>query len=417
MKKLLLSILLAIAFLTCQARAETLETAIDKQLSSKGERFIFSTNVNFGYDYDFGYSKIDQGKVQKDKSNNIILDDRFRNTVYIENILLNSKARLTELLEVNLSGEIISNGLSSEPLYNIDNYKNFNNFLTDRKNNLKNIWYRTGIIQDVNFALKDSTIDGSMIIGQQVIPFGYTGTSTDRKVSKFPSITTMTEYINFNLKGLEDTPYQNSTMSDVRDIGVTLSGNYTGFKFASGIYNGTGPNMLDNNNEKDYFFRLDYLARFFELGASHLRGKHIGYKNALSATPERKDFEMYKSGVHSKIGNEDFYIAGEFILNQEKWNDNTSTDQYGWYIESFLNLKNLLSANVRYESFFDTNVLKNKSNASYNLKRFSASLYQSVYPNVRLKQEYTHNWEDLTNGSDKTFSNYGLVSITTQMTF
>lgn len=417
MKKLLLSFLLALAFLTCQARAETIESLVQKQFAMKDEMFVFSTNINFGYDYDFGYSKIDNGKVQKDKNNNIILDDRFRNTVYIESILMSSKARFSDLLELNISGELISNGLNSEALYNIDNYRNFNTFLSDRANSLKNIWYRVGTIQDVNFIIKDSSVDGNLVVGQQSIPFGYSSTSNDRKISKFPIITTMTEYINFNLKGLEDTPYQNSTMSDIRDVGVTLSGNYTGFKFASGIYNGTGPNMLDNNNEKDYFFRVDYTTRFFELGASHLRGKHVGYKNALAFSPERKDFEMYKSGVHSKLGNKDFYIAGEFILNQEKWSDNTSTDQYGWYVESFLNLKDILYANVRYDSFYDTNVLKNSNKAMYNLKRFSASMYQNLASNIRLKQEYTHTWEDLNNSNEKTFSNYGLVSVTTQLSF
>ncbi|MFN8576290.1 MAG: hypothetical protein U0354_05490 [Candidatus Sericytochromatia bacterium] len=384
-------------------------------------QFEFHGNVNFAYDYSFGFSKIQDGKVLKDSSNNIILDDRFRNYLYIQNANFEATVNIARLLHINLSGALLANGLTPEPLYNPDSYKDFAKFLDDRKKGTKNIWQRLAILQDLNIAVKDPSIDGSLIIGQQIVPFGYNSINTlTPNIVTTAIITPMTEYFNYNLRNLTDTPYQTSSLTNIRDIGISLSGNYSTFRFFTALYNGAGPNTFDNNNEKDIFARFDYiLPNIAEAGFTHWRGRHVGFKTIYSDNPTRVEYEMYRTGFHGMIGNKDLNLKGEILFNQDSWFDKTDISTLGWYLEGFFKAPTILSAAARYESLYDNNVLKNQNqSANYIVRRFVGSLSQDLANSIRFKQEYVHTWEDYVSKSgDKANTNFGVFTVSIGYTF
>ncbi|MEK7431616.1 MAG: hypothetical protein AABZ74_00670 [Cyanobacteriota bacterium] len=377
------------------------------------------TNFSFGYDYNFGFSKIDKGLVSLDKNNNLLLDDRFRNTLYINDFDVTLRNEFLSILSTNVSLSIVSNGFNAEPLITIDSFKEYNKFLNDRKNNIKTLWQRFFIIKDVNFEVKDPTTKGKLVIGQQSIPFNYdSNTTLNKPVSFHPSLTPMTDLINFNLKKETELPYQNSTLTNARDLGFMLTGNYQFFRFYSGVYNGAGPNIFDDNNEKDLFGRLDIIINNFELGISHLRGKHTGFKNIFDKSPERLDIETAKTGLHSKIGTPNFYLLGDYTFYQDNWNDKTVVDKNGWYVELVGKAEKIVSGSLRFENFYDSNVLLNKEkNVNYNIKRFVANFSQNIGPNIISKQEYSHTWEDLNESKNKYMVNYGIASVNLQFIF
>jgi hypothetical protein len=385
------------------------------------EKIEIHGDVGFGYDYSFGFAKVEGNKVLLEKTNYLALDDRFRNYIYIDHVNLLLKANLARVLTANISTAIVSNGLFQEPLYNPDSYRDFKVFLQDRRANIKNIWQRYLILQDINFVLKDETVDGNLVIGQHLIPFGYFNNNTlNPPIATNPLITPMSEYINFNLRAEDDTPYQNSTLTRLRDIGLTLTGNYSGFRFMAGVYNGAGPNSLDNNNYKDFFGRFDYIVPALgEVGISHWRGRHVGFKNVYAVNPGRDEFEMYRTGLHGRLGNDRIFLAGEVILSQDRWMDKTDVEQLGWYVEGTIKAEQIFSGTLRYESFADNNALKNvKRTSYYNLKRFVASLTQSFADSVGFREEYSHTWEDINETSgNKAFSNYGIASVNLLISF
>lgn len=384
-------------------------------------QFEFHGNVNFGYDYSFGFSKIENGKVLKDNLSNLTLDDRFRNYLYIQNASLEATVNIAKLLHINLSGALLSNGLNAEPLYNPDSYKEFSKFLDDRKKNIKNIWQRYGVLQDLNISVKDENIDGSITIGQQIVPFGYNSVNTiTPNIVTTSIITPMTEYINYNIRNSTDTPYQTSSLTNIRDIGISLSGNYSSFRFFTALYNGAGPNTLDNNNEKDIFTRFDYiLPGIAEAGVTHWRGKHVGFKNIYAELPNRIEYEMYRTGFHAMIGNNNLNLKGELLFNQDSWLDKTDVSGLGWYLEGFFKAPAILSATARYESLYDNNVLKNQSqSANYFVRRFVGSLTQDLANSIRFKQEYVQTWEDYVSKSgDKANSNFAVFTVSIGYTF
>lgn len=384
-------------------------------------QFEFHGNVNFGYDYSFGFSRIDNGRVVKDNTNYLSLDDRFRNYLYIQNANLEATVNIARLLHINVSGALVSNGLNAEPLYNPDSYKEFAKFLDDRKKNIKNVWQRYAVLQDLSISLKDANIDGSLTLGQQIVPFGYNSVHTvTPNIVTTAIITPMTEYINYNIKNPTDTPYQTSSLTNIRDIGVSLAGNYSNFKFFTAVYNGAGPNTLDNNNEKDIFGRFDYiLPGIAEAGVTHWRGRHIGFKNIYANNPTRVEYEMYRTGFHALVGNNDLNLKGELLFNQDSYYDKSDVSGLGWYVEGFFKAPTILSAAARYETLYDNNVLKDQSqSANYVVKRFVGSLTQDLANNIKFKEEYVHTWEDyIAKSGDKAFSNFGVFSVTVGYTF
>lgn len=411
-----------VSFSSTKAYANTdsnIFNPFDKNNKKNSNDFEVKTNFSFGYDYNFGFAKVDSGKVLKEKNDTLTLDDRFRNTLYVNDFDLIVKNTFFDIVKTTVSTSVVSTGFNAEPLLNVDAYRNYNSFLNDRKNNLKNLWQRFLIIKDVQFEIKDPTTNGNMIIGQQLIPFGYNSESTlNKPVSNYPILTPMTEYINFNLREDNSLPYQNSTMSDIRDIGFSLNGNYPYFRFNAGLYNGSGPNTFDDNNEKDLFGKADLILGNFETGISHLRGKHIGYKNIYDNAPKRDELELAKTGFHGKLGDKNAYLQGEYILAQDNWSDKTIIDKNGWYIEGVVKAEDVFSGSLRFETFYDNNVLKNKEkNVNYNIKKVVGSFAQNIGPNIISKQEYSHIWEDLSDSGKKSTVNYGIITANLQFKF
>lgn len=423
-KNLLANTLLFVFFIsiTNKAYANVPSTAFDpfnKDNKKSQNNFELKTNFSFGYDYNFGFAKVDGGEVLKEKNDLLTLDDRFRNTLYVNDFDLIVKNTFYDIVKTTISTSLVSSGFNAEPLLNVDSYRSYNSFLSDRKNNLKNLWQRLLIIKDVQFEIKDPTTNGNLIIGQQVIPFGYNSEGVlNKPVSNYPILTPMTEYINFNLRTDNSLPYQNSAMTDIQDIGFTLNGNYPNIRFSAGLYNGSGPNTFDDNNEKDLFGKLDLILGSFEFGGSYLRGKHIGYKNIYDVTPKRDEIDLSKLGLHGKIGGKDVYLQGEYLLAQDNWSDKTSIDKKGWYVEGVMKAEDIFSATTRFETFYDNNVLKNQDkNVNYNIKKVVGNFSQNIGPNIISKEEYSHIWEDLSESGKKTTVNYGIITANLEFKF
>lgn len=408
--------------LTSKAYANTPSNPFDpfnKDNKKNQNDFELKTNFSFGYDYNFGFAKVDGGRVLKEKTDILTLDDRFRNTLYVNDFDLIVKNTFFDIVKTTISTSVVSSGFNAEPLANIDSYRKYNDFLSDRKNNLKNLWQRFFIIKDVQFEIKDPTTNGNLIIGQQLIPFGYTSEYfLNKAVSSYPILTPMTEYINFNLRKDNSTPYQNSAMTDIRDIGFSLNGNYPNIRFTAGLYNGSGSNTFDDNNEKDLFGKADLIFGSFELGGSYLRGKHVGFKNIYDISPKRDEIDLSKLGLHGKIGGKDLYVQGEYLLAQDIWSDKSIVDKNGWYVEGVMKADDIFSIAGRFETFYDNNVLKNlDKNINYNIKKVVGNLSQNIGPNIISKEEYSHIWEDLSESGKKTTVNYGIVSANLQFKF
>ncbi|MFN8671863.1 MAG: hypothetical protein U0457_07215 [Candidatus Sericytochromatia bacterium] len=374
------------------------------------------TNFSFGYDYNFGFAKVENGKVLVDKNNLITLDDRFRNTLYVNDLELSMQTTFFSILKTNLSASLFSSNFNAEPLLSIDSYREYAKFLVDRKSTIKNIWQRFLILKDVNFEVNDEATKGKFVLGQQLIPFSYVSDVTlNQPISNYPLITPMTDYINFNLNPENQVYYQNSTLTNYRDLGFMLTGNYPYFRFFTALYNGSGSNIFDNNNEKDLFGRLDLILGNFEIGVSHLRGKHFDFKNL---NEKALDIEVSKTSFHSKLGTPNLYLTGDYILAQNSYSDKTVTNKNGWYAEGVLKAESIFSGALRYESFFDDNVLINKEkNTNYNIKRFVANFSQNINENIISKQEYTHTWEDLNYDKSKFNLNYGTFTANIQFKF
>jgi len=413
MKKLIIAS--TILFLTA---FPTKSYAFNNDFNEQDYSFLDSTSLNgnlsLGYDYSYSLSDIQNGKVNKLNNGFIGLDNRFNSSIYINNADISLSSTFLKLFSVNFSTSLVSREFIDEPLINYQSYQDYKTFLNNRRKNIATVWQRYGIIKDLNIIVKDQSVDGSFIIGQQLIPFGYTDNNTlNMPVTSNPIITPMTEYINYNLLSDTDTPYQNSSLTNVRDIGMTLTGNYSFLRFMTGIYNGSGSNTFDNNNQKDIFGRFDLMAQEMgEIGVSHWRGRRVTYRSIYSNNSERNEFEMSKTGIHSKLGNKDLYLMGECIFSNDKWLDETLINQFSWYVAGVGNLWNILNLTLRYESFYDNNVLKVKSDlTNYNIKRAVISFQESLSTNIKLRQEYTHTWEDISSKTiDKVQSNYGIFS-------
>lgn len=414
MKKLII-IFSSIFLMFFATKTYAFDTSNNKDYLSLLSSTSLNGNLSLGYDYSFSLSDIQNGKVNKLSNSYLGLDNRFNSSIYINNADISLSSTFLKLLSVNFSTSLVSREFIDEPLVNYQSYQDFKIFLDNRKKNIATVWQRYGIIKDLNIAIKDPNVDGSLIIGQQLIPFGYTdkNKTLNMPITSNPIITPMIEYINYNLLSSTDTPYQNSSLTNVRDVGVTLTGTYSFFRFMTGTYNGSGSNTFDDNNQKDIFGRFDLIApELGEIGISHWRGRHISYKSIYTENAERNEFEMYKTGIHSKLGDDNLYLLGEFVLSNDRYLNDTKIDQYAWYITGGGNLWSIFDLTLRFESFYDNNVLKVKSDlTNYNIKRLVAGFQESLSKNINLKQEYTHTWEDVSsNSTNKVQSNYGIFS-------
>jgi len=145
-----------------------------------------------------------------------------------------------------------------------------------------------------------------------------------------------------------------------RDIGVQASGSvfpkgdFNQLDYAFGLFNGSGINKTDLNEQKDFVGRLVYHPfKEWSLGTSYYAGRYT-----LAATPARRD-------DRDRIGGEFAYVKdavsfkGEYI----KGNDG-STYRAGWYLQAgYFFIPSKFQGVFKYDTYdTDTKVKDNEVN-------------------------------------------------------
>ena len=112
-----------------------------------------------------------------------------------------------------------------------------------------------------------------------------------------------------------------------RDIGVMAGGSFTLFKtpggleYAAGVFNGSGINTSDTNEEKDFAGRVRIKPfKGFSIGGSYSTGR-----TTLSAAPDEESLRR-RAGAEIAYTRGPFLFKGEFIRG-----DDARIEKDGWY--------------------------------------------------------------------------------------
>ncbi len=123
------------------------------------------------------------------------------------------------------------------------------------------------------------------------------------------------------LHTIDRTRVVNELASPFRDMGVmvyggtdTLFGVKDMFKWQFAVVNGTGMNVWDNNQSKDYMGRLLFSPfDFVTLGGSYRFGKQLNPDTTIEKADERMRW-----GVEASINKYNFLLQGEYIVGSDK---------------------------------------------------------------------------------------------------
>ncbi|MDT8318271.1 MAG: porin [bacterium] len=144
-----------------------------------------------------------------------------------------------------------------------------------------------------------------------------------------------------------------------RDIGLKLGGALETddwgklLNYAVGIFNGTGINASDDNNQQDYVGRVVLTpVKHFSIGASGYAGRYV----ASGSLADRK-----RSGIEAKYDNKTFALSGEYIAGKDG-----TTEKEGWYLQgSYYVIPSTLEAVLKYDRWDpDTKVSNNRRDVS-----------------------------------------------------
>jgi phosphate-selective porin OprO/OprP len=93
-----------------------------------------------------------------------------------------------------------------------------------------------------------------------------------------------------------------------RDIGVAINGEFSGIKYILGVFNGSGINKADFNDQKDIAGRLVFSPDSFPVfGLSHYIGRYSPLPNAPFVKRNRTGIDEFF--VHGRLA-----LKGEYIL-------------------------------------------------------------------------------------------------------
>lgn len=126
-----------------------------------------------------------------------------------------------------------------------------------------------------------------------------------------------------------------------RDMGATLNGKYSWIEYALGIFNGSGINKTDDNDQKDIAVRLVvYPVSSLALGLSYYDGKYNFYSGT---SPEIRD----RTGVDMIFAQGPLSVKGEYIFARDG-----QTDRYGWYVQGgYYLMPEKIQTIVKYDSY------------------------------------------------------------------
>lgn len=173
-----------------------------------------------------------------------------------------------------------------------------------------------------------------------------------------------------------------------RDIGVTFNGKYSWGEFAVGIFNGSGINKTDNNDQKDAALRLVlYPVSSLGLGFSHYDGKYSSYPGE---SPERRD----RTGFDMFFTNGPLSVKGEYILARD-----AQIDRCGWYVQGgYYLIQEKTQAIARYD-FVD----RNKDIQGDRLEVITLGLNWFFSKKTKFQINYEYHKEGLTKANESVF--------------
>ncbi len=203
---------------------------------------------------------------------------------------------------------------------------------------LKNIHYKLQIDAVLTPVLVDAQVEMSFIphakltVGQFKIPFSLenlTSSSDLDTINRSQTVEKLCPGRDIGAKG--------------RDIGVTINGEFSSINYTVGIFNGSGINKNDYNDQKDIVGRVAfYLDNSLRFGLSHYNGRY-------SPDPEAPFIKRNRTGIDLFFIKERFSLKGEYIFARDD-----ETERYGLYIQGgYYFISREIQTIIKYD-FFDT---------------------------------------------------------------
>lgn len=128
--------------------------------------------------------------------------------------------------------------------------------------------------------------------------------------------------------------------SQGRDIGLSVSGKYSGLEYAAGVFNGSGMNRKDADEKKDFAGRM-VLHPFglLTMAAAFYKGMNSPSSGALPVARNRTGLEII-------FLQSSFSVKGECIFARD---DQTLSS--GWYFQGGYFIAGKLQSIIRYDSY------------------------------------------------------------------
>ncbi len=251
-------------------------------------------------------------------------------------------------------------------------------------------------IKDAYMTVADPERGGGAMFGQFRLPFGYERFSTAfPPLAVAPEETPMTDV----LGGLGAVNYQPSTLSRRHDIGVLLFGRSGDSHYYAGTLNGSGPNRLDDNGDKDFFARADWRpSKTEELGFSAQLGNDLGYPGGLGPRPLLPPVKVFRRfyGVHARFNIFRIETQAEWIetfqyatIHGEGFE---SGPRRGWYVDMNGPISEVDRVYAQYGNFHDPRTPEGRPFQSHQV---AVGTVHKFAPGLSWRGELQYRWEYL----------------------
>lgn len=173
-----------------------------------------------------------------------------------------------------------------------------------------------------------------------------------------------------------------------RDIGVTASGKFSILEYTVGVFNGSGINRADMNDQKDIVGRL--ILRPFNslaIGVAHYIGDQRPVFGAAHVNRDRTGVDVFFSKGPA-------LFKGEYIFAR-----NDQAESAGWYVRGgYSFIKERLQALINYDSYdWDLDLAGNRMDV------LTLGLNWFFSQKIKLQVNYEHHWDEFAGTTDNVF--------------
>lgn len=159
-----------------------------------------------------------------------------------------------------------------------------------------------------------------------------------------------------------------------RDIGVTITGEFSRIKCILGVFNGSGINKADYNNQKDFAGRVVFYPNsFLVFGLSHYNGRYSPYPKVSFIERNLTGIDVFF--VHGRLS-----LKGEYILAREDY-----SHRHGWYIQGgYYLVTRKLQTVIKYDSLDTKGIREDK----IDIVTFGLNLFFTDKTKFQINYEY-----------------------------